>query len=123
MRNRSTDNDNPDTAYAFQAELVIRGDRPFVPRPDPQGVIAADWDERVADLHYADAPEYATGHGVSADWERRLSSAFIVDANYGTRCSTVLTITRDGAARFVEKSFDAGGREAGEARFEFTLSS
>jgi len=61
--------------------------------------------------------------GVSADWERRLSSAFIVDANYGTRCSTVLTITRDGAARFVEKSFDAGGREAGEARFEFTLSS
>ena len=28
-----------------------------------------DWDEQVADLHYADTPEYATGHGVSADWE------------------------------------------------------
>jgi len=26
-------------------------------------------DEQVADLHYADAPEYAAGHGVSADWE------------------------------------------------------
>ena len=28
--------------------------------------MAEDWDEQVADLHYADAPEYATGHGVSA---------------------------------------------------------
>jgi uncharacterized protein with NRDE domain len=61
--------------------------------------------------------------GVSPDWERRLSSAFIVDANYGTRCSTVLAIARDGAARLVEKSFDASGRETGEARFEFVVPS
>jgi len=27
-----------------------------------------DWDEEVAALHYADTPEYATGHGVSSDW-------------------------------------------------------
>jgi uncharacterized protein with NRDE domain len=59
--------------------------------------------------------------GVAPDWERRLSSAFIVDANYGTRCSTVLTIERDGAARFVEKSFDPDGSEIGEARFEFRV--
>ena len=32
------------------------------------GVRAAEWDERVADLHYADRPEYATGHRVSAKW-------------------------------------------------------
>ncbi len=61
--------------------------------------------------------------GVSPDWERRLSSAFIVDPNYGTRCSTVLTIARDGVARFVERSFDPAGRGTGEARFEFRLSS
>ena len=61
--------------------------------------------------------------GVSTEWERRLSSAFIVDPNYGTRCSTVLTIARDGAARFVEKSFDAAGREIGEAQFDFRVSS
>ena len=28
-----------------------------------------DSDERVADLHYAETPEYAAGHGVAADWE------------------------------------------------------
>jgi uncharacterized protein with NRDE domain len=60
--------------------------------------------------------------GVSSEWERRLSSAFIVDSSYGTRCSTVLTIARDGAARFVEKSFDPSGREVGEASYEFRVS-
>ena len=37
---------------------------PFVPRPDLRGAGADEWDEQVADLHYADTPEYATGHGV-----------------------------------------------------------
>jgi uncharacterized protein with NRDE domain len=59
--------------------------------------------------------------GVSPDRERLLSSAFIVDARYGTRCSTVLTISRDRSARFVERSFDKDGAQTGEARFEFPL--
>ena len=59
----------PDIAYAFQPEIDVRGDHPFVPRPDLRGARAAEWDEQVADLHYADTPEYATGHGVSAEWE------------------------------------------------------
>ena len=42
---------------------------PFVPRPDLRGTQTAKWDDQVADLHYADTPEYATGHGVSAEWE------------------------------------------------------
>ncbi len=50
-------------------EIEVRCEQPFVPRPDLRGARAADWDEQVADLHYADTPEYATGHGVSADWE------------------------------------------------------
>ena len=58
-----------DEAFAFQAELEVRGAVPFVPRPDPRGVSGDDSDERVADLHYADTPEYAAGHGVAADWE------------------------------------------------------
>lgn len=59
---------------------------PFVPRPDLRGVQAAEWDEQVSDLHYADTPEYATGHGVSAEWEivngacRLLRSAWIPSA-------------------------------------------
>lgn len=59
----------PDSAYAFQAELEIRSDVPLVPRPNLRGAQADDWDERVADLHYANRPEYATGHAVSADWD------------------------------------------------------
>lgn len=69
VNRRAPDEDNPDLAYAFQAEIEVRGDQPFVPRPDLHAAAAADWDEQVADLHYADTPEYATGHGVSADWE------------------------------------------------------
>jgi uncharacterized protein with NRDE domain len=59
--------------------------------------------------------------GVSPEWERLLSSPFIVDPRYGTRCSTVLTIAQDGNARFEERSFDALGRENGRAAFEFEL--
>ena len=46
-----------------------RCELPFVPRPDLRGAYADDWDEQVSDLHYADNPEYATGHGIAADWE------------------------------------------------------
>ena len=59
----------PDVVYAFQPELEVRSDRPFVPRPDLRGAGTAEWDEQVADLHYTDTSEYATGHGVSAEWE------------------------------------------------------
>ena len=49
----------------------MRTDEGFVPRPDLRGAHAGEWDDRVADLHYADTPEYATGHGVSAEWDLR----------------------------------------------------
>ena len=58
-----------DEAFAFQAEIEVSASNPFVPRPDPRPVTGGDWDECVADLHYAGTPEYAVGHGVSADWE------------------------------------------------------
>lgn len=56
-------------AFVFQPEIEISSEQAFVPRPDPRGVLAEDWDEQVADLHYADTPEFATGHGVSAEWD------------------------------------------------------
>jgi len=59
----------PDLAYVFQPEIEVRCADSFVPRPDLRGTRADEWDEQVADLHYADTPEYATGHGVSAEWE------------------------------------------------------
>ncbi|MCY4120041.1 MAG: helicase, partial [Acidobacteria bacterium] len=69
VNRRPPDEAQPDRAYAFQAEIEVRTDEGFVPRPDLRGAHAGDWDDRVADLHYADTPEYATGHGVSAEWE------------------------------------------------------
>jgi len=69
VNHRPPDIERPDVAYVFQAQLEVRGERPFVPRPDLRGSQADEWDECVADLHYADRPEYATGHGVSAEWD------------------------------------------------------
>jgi len=86
VNHRTPNDEEPDRAYPFQAEIEVRGDRAFVPRPDLRGAQAAEWDEHVADLHYADTPEYATGHGVSAVWEivdgtcRLLRSAWIPSA-------------------------------------------
>ncbi|HEV2040368.1 MAG TPA: NRDE family protein, partial [Casimicrobiaceae bacterium] len=59
--------------------------------------------------------------GVSREWERMLSSAFIVSPEYGTRCSTVFTLARDGSANFVERSFDAAGNMTGETAHVFTV--
>jgi uncharacterized protein with NRDE domain len=59
--------------------------------------------------------------GVPHEWEQLLSSPFIVSERYGTRCSTIVAIGHDGAARFVERSFDAQGSLVGEAAFAFTI--
>ena len=69
VNNRKPASDRPDRGYVFQPELEVGCDVPFVPRPDLRGAHADDWDDRVSDLHYADTPEYATGHGIAADWE------------------------------------------------------
>ncbi len=108
----------PDLAYAFQAEIEVRSEQPFVPRPDLRGGLARDWDEQVADLHYADTPEYATGHGVSAEWEvedgqcQRLCTAWIPSA------AVEKTATVDLA---VELSMEALGALADGAAAEAAL--
>ncbi|MFH1469405.1 MAG: DISARM system helicase DrmA [Pseudomonadota bacterium] len=55
-----------DAAYVFQPELSLHSLQPFVPRPDLHGRDSEDWDEKVADLQYRDAVEFAVGHNVSA---------------------------------------------------------
>jgi hypothetical protein len=69
VNNRTSSAFAPDSAYTFQTEVEVRSDYPFVPRPNLRGSLIEGWDEQVADLHYANTPEYATGHGVSADWD------------------------------------------------------
>ncbi|QJR13397.1 NRDE family protein [Usitatibacter palustris] len=56
--------------------------------------------------------------GVGLDWERRLAPSLITGADYGTRASTVLTVTPGGAARFEERTRDASGIATGTAAFE-----
>ncbi len=58
--------------------------------------------------------------GVSLEWERLLSAAFIRSPTYGTRSSTVLLIAGR-EVRFDEASYDPSGRETGRCRFAFTL--
>lgn len=47
--------------------------------------------------------------GLETQMERLLSSPFIVSPEYGTRCSTVIAIRRDGQAWLSEISYDATG--------------
>lgn len=60
--------------------------------------------------------------GVGAEWERLLSSAFIVSTDYGTRSSTVVLVGRDGGIAFVERSFGPDGAAMREVRHDFQLS-
>jgi len=59
--------------------------------------------------------------GVSRERERLLSAPFIVSDSYGTRCSTVVTVDRDGVARFLERTFDARGDARGDVDERFRL--
>lgn len=55
--------------------------------------------------------------GLARDWERVLSSPFVLDRAYGTRAATVLLLEPDGHARLSERRFDCEGRASGEAEF------
>ncbi len=59
--------------------------------------------------------------GVSLEWERLLSSAFVRAPDYGTRCSTVLRIDESRRACFDEWSWDASGEPTGAASLQFEL--
>ncbi len=60
--------------------------------------------------------------GLPRQRERLLSSAFILSPEYGTRCSTLFTLERDGSAEFIERSFDPAGAIIGEAAHAFAIS-
>jgi uncharacterized protein with NRDE domain len=60
-----------------------------------------------APLH-APAPDYAP--------------VFIRNPIYGTRCSSVVVIARDGAGTIAERSFDPAGNETGERKLDFNWS-
>ena len=62
----------------------------------------------LADTHHASDHELPST-GVSKEWEKALSPAFIKTPAYGTRSSTVLRIRKDGQFELVERRFDSTG--------------
>ena len=61
--------------------------------------------------------------GVSMEWERLLSSAFVRAPDYGTRCSTIIRIEAQGRACFDEWSWNPIGSEIGKISLQFELTS
>lgn len=59
--------------------------------------------------------------GVSLEWERLLSAAFVKAPGYGTRSSTVLIVSRGGTPIFDEQTWLEGGQAGGRCRFRFSL--
>ncbi|HEX3951791.1 MAG TPA: NRDE family protein [Steroidobacteraceae bacterium] len=59
--------------------------------------------------------------GVSLEWERLLSSAFVRAPDYGTRCSTVVRIDERRRACFDEWTWDAAGGQTGTVSLQFDL--
>lgn len=59
--------------------------------------------------------------GVSLEWERTLSSIFIVSPTYGTRASTLIFIDRDDQVTFMEKTFGPEANELSSVKHEFGI--
>lgn len=64
-RRRPAPDETRDEAFAFQAQLEVVSEESFVARPNLRSLDSNDWDERVGDLQYWDACEYAVGHSVA----------------------------------------------------------
>jgi len=58
--------------------------------------------------------------GLPPEWERALSAPFVVHERYGTRCSTLLMVERDGRTTMLERRFDATGTLTGATRLGYT---
>ena len=68
----------------------------------------------LADRETAPADDLPSGD-LSPEWARKLSAPFVLDPGYGTRCSTVLTISNHGVLRIAERRFDSDGAAAGQS--------
>lgn len=85
--------DLPDTRAAFQ---MLRDDQPA---PDEQ----------------------LPRTGISLEWERLLSSAFIRGEEYGTRCSTIFVADRYGEATFDEWTWGPLGEQGEHRHWSFRM--
>ena len=66
----------------------------------------------------APVAEVAKGHH-DFDTAHAITAPFIVMPGYGTRCTTVVLVDKDGSWRFTERRFDPAGQQTGESKFSF----
>ncbi|MBL8484920.1 MAG: NRDE family protein, partial [Rhodocyclaceae bacterium] len=59
--------------------------------------------------------------GVSLEWERLLSAAFVQSPDYGTRSSTVLLVAADGRVSWEERRFGPAAQPDGTSCVSFSL--
>ncbi|WP_420317096.1 NRDE family protein [Ekhidna sp.] len=59
--------------------------------------------------------------GLDYEREKAISAMCIRTPDYGTCCSTALTIDYDGNVSFMEKSYPVGNRKEGTVSFEFNI--
>ncbi len=64
---------------------------------------------------------YLPDTGVSLEFERLLSSPFIISPDYGTRCSTVIVVHKSGRALLSEVSYDTAGIETQRHDWPFNI--
>ena len=72
----------------------------------------------LGDRKKASADEVET-NGLSFSMAHALTAPFIVHPEYGTRCSTVMTMDDTGRVRFLERRFGPDGHPGGESKFAF----
>jgi uncharacterized protein with NRDE domain len=71
----------------------------------------------LADPTQAGINEELPKTGLSREWEQLLSSPFIRNEDYGTRCSTVVLLEPSGAVCLTERRFDSAGSVTAETEF------
>jgi uncharacterized protein with NRDE domain len=108
-------NDLLDTPWPKVENAKSRLESALRNMPDTAPLLALLRDDRPA----PDAQLPRTG--VSLEWERLLSSAFVRAPDYGTRCSTIIRIDDQGRAYFDEWSWNSEGANAGRVSLQFEL--
>jgi hypothetical protein len=66
-RRKPAPDETRDEGFAFQTQIEVSSEVAFVARPNLRSLESGDWDERVADLQYRDACEFAVGHSVATE--------------------------------------------------------
>ncbi len=59
--------------------------------------------------------------GLSPEWEQLLSSPFVRNPDYGTRCSTLVLLEASGRVALTERRFDRSGSVIGETAIELDV--